>query len=185
MNFYLILSYDEYLLFRSLTVAALKYGAQTLTMKNPSSKKTDSYLQATDGNLKPILTKVQELEQLTQKILPYLEPNIAMYCQIANLIGSKLVIIVANGSVATQLRFQTTDLLRYFKQDPFLKNILEIQCKVRPPESAMGRRRTPRPLPKMQSLSPETATIVSDIAESLEDPKLRDVMRRIAKNVKG
>lgn len=154
-------------------------------MKNPSSKKTASYLQTTDGNLQPILAKVQELDKLNQKILPFLEPNIVKYCQIANLIGNKLVIIVANGSVATQLRFQTTDLLRHFKQDPILKNILEIQCKVRPPESPVGGRRTPRTLPKMQSLSPETANMVSDMAESLEDPKLRDIMRRIAKNVKN
>jgi hypothetical protein len=97
------------------------------------------------------------------------------------LVGGKLILIAANGSIATQLRFITADLLKRIKREPTLQHIQQIECKVRPVQSALSSRLTTQMSKKMPSLSPETAEIVHEIAGSIEDPTLREVMERIAK----
>ena len=110
-----------------------------------------------------------------------LPENLASYCQVANLVGNRLVLIVANGSIATQIRFLSADLLEKFKQDAILKRIQGIDCKVRPSPSS------PKPTNayqrKMPPLSQETAELVRDMAGSLEDPKLRKIMEKIAGHI--
>lgn len=149
--------------------------------QNPSKKAT-SYLQATGHELKTLFAKVKELRRLNEKVMAYIDPALGAYCQVANFSAGRLTIIAANGSIATQLRFQTLDLLRRFKQDPSLQFIREIQYKV---QSTSPHLPSPRSAKKsMAALSPETAGIVSMMAESITDPKLREVMDRIAKRVK-
>jgi hypothetical protein len=79
--------------------------------------------------------------------------------------GGILVLIVANGSVATQLRFQIPDLLKKFKLDPILKRIHDIQCKVRPAPSSS---RVDKASNTMPTLSPESAQIMRDIITMLQ-----------------
>jgi hypothetical protein len=121
------------------------------------------------------------LEDLNQRVAAYLDKNIAEYCQVANLLGNKLVILAANGSIATQLRFQVSDLLRKFKQDPKLRHILQIESKVHPGFSRHApQQSTPSKGKKMPPLSAGSAEIMNEFAETLEDPKLKAVMKRIA-----
>ena len=154
-------------------------------MSDSSSKKANRYFQSDNKDLQLLFAKIKELDILNQKIAGYLDPNIRKYCQVANFSGNRLTIVVANGSVATQIRFQTNDLLRQFKQDPLLQTIQDIYCKVRPAPISHTAPKVNMPFKKLEDLSPETAEIVWEIAESLEDPKLKEAMQRIAKHVKN
>lgn len=149
-------------------------------MDHFSSKKADTYL---TNDLHTLLVKVKQLESLNRQLAQYLEPNIAPYCQVANRVGSRLVLVVANGSIATQLRFQTPDLIQKLSHDPLLEGIKEIQCKVRltptPPS-----RLSHSPTNTLALLSPETAKTIQEMAESLEDPQLKNIMQRIAEHTK-
>jgi hypothetical protein len=152
-----------------------------LAVRDKNSKKIDDYLQSPNNDLRSLYAKIKVLEDLNQRVTTYLDKNIAEYCQVANLLGNKLVILAANGSIATQLRFQVSDLLRKFKQDPKLRHILKIESKVHPGFS----RHTPlQSIPstakKMPLLSAGSAEIMNEFAETLEDPKLKAVMKRIA-----
>src|SRR5262245_6534608 len=108
-------------------------------MKEYSYKKADIFLETDNRELKSVFAKIKDIAELNKQVIPYLEPNVANYCQVANQEGKRLILVVANGSVATQLRFQTLDLLRKFKQNPKLQHIQEIQCKVRPPQPTSNR----------------------------------------------
>ena len=151
-------------------------------MSNKSSKKPHDFLQTDNRDLRAVFAKIKAIAELNTQMQPLLDANLRNYCQVANLIGDRLILVAANGSIATQLRFQTAELLTKFKQHPILHTIHAIHCKVRPanlPQSSHT-----RPI-AMQPLSTSTADIVRDIAKNLSDPKLRAIMERIATRTKG
>ena len=132
-----------------------------------------------DSELQLLFAKLSELTTLNNAVAAYLNPAIAPYCQVTHLAANRLTMLAANGSIATQLRFQTAELLQQFKQDVLLEKITVIQYKVRPFT-------TPSSMPssiqfkKMQGLSQPTAKMIHNTAMSLADPSLREVMQRIA-----
>lgn len=146
------------------------------------SKKADTYLQAESRDLRLVFAKIRELQIINEKLYAHLDPHIAKYCQAANVAGNRLILIVANGSIATQLRFQLSDLLKKLKSDPhpLIQKIHDIQCKVHPGFTLPALQSSAYPRQKMQPLSPETANMIQEMAEAIEDPKLREIMERIA-----
>ncbi|HEX4044708.1 MAG TPA: DciA family protein [Gammaproteobacteria bacterium] len=149
-------------------------------------------LKSTNRDLLYILSKVKELISLNQQVAVYLDPAFRPYCQVANSSAGKLTLLTANGSIATQLRFQTNELLAYFKQDPKLCHIKEIHFIVRPITTNMGTRtvttssgrgKSEQKKSGMQPLSRRTADTVRQIAQSIVDDELRKVMEKIAGNV--
>jgi len=146
-------------------------------MVKSDPKKINSLLTTDHRQLEFILQKVTQLNKLNQRVAAYLDPNLVNYCQVANQSNEQLIIVVANGSIATQLRFCIPDLLKKLQQDPLFKKIKNIQCKVLP---TLHQSLSQAVTPKMPLLSTETASLVQNIADSLEDPKLREIMQRIA-----
>lgn len=149
-------------------------------MHNSYSKKANAFLQTDNRDVRSVFAKIKELEELNRNMSAYLDAGIKDYCYVANRIGNRLIIIVANGSIATQLHFKTADLLKKFKQDPILQKIQNIHYKVRPALMQAPSRQLNNKTKKMQLLSSKTAGIIREIAESLADPKLKEVMERIA-----
>jgi hypothetical protein len=142
------------------------------------SKKADSYLAGNNQSLQTIMLKVAQIKQLQQRFLKYIEPNLKAYCQVANCSGTKLVVVVANGSVATQLRFASPDVLRRFKQDAVFKYITQLEIKVRP--QGQDRVRSATKPTRTLGLSTESAAIVAEVADTITDPKLRAALLKIA-----
>lgn len=169
---------------KNLTFSATKKSAKLMRTAGvhgmkPSSKKPLSYMQAGNRDLQFIFSKIRQLEEVNKQVADYLGPALATNCQVGNMENGKLILIVANASVATQLRFQSADLIQQFKSNALLKNIREIQCKVRTVSPVLN----PSTNKKQQQvclLSQDTADIVQSMADSLEDPKLRQIMQRIA-----
>jgi len=154
-------------------------------VSDQSSKKGFDYLQSGNSDLSSLLKKVKILDELNKRVATYLDKAIADYCQVANLLGNKLVIIAANGSIATQLRFQVTDLLRKFKQDPHLSHIQQIDAKVHPNFlRQQSRQSLSRQNKSMEPLSTDTAETINKLADTLDDQKLKEVMKRIASHTR-
>ena len=148
-------------------------------MSDHPTKPAHSYLHEQNQDLRSLFAKIKLLKALNAKVSGILDPDLGKYCQVANLVENRLVLMAANGSIATHLRFQTPDLLKQFKTEPLLANIRYIQCKVCPP-SSLHTPSSVAPQRIVQPLSEETAAVVADMAMSLEDPGLREVMERIA-----
>ncbi len=153
-------------------------------MTNLGNKKAMNYFSSNDHDLQFVLARAKKLSHIAAKVMAYLDPAIAAYCQIANLTGNKLIILTANGSIATQIRLQTADLLPRLQADdePALKIIKSIHCKVQPDliKPISNRNKSN----KVEKLTSETANIIKAIADSLDDPKLKAIMQRIATRVK-
>lgn len=155
-------------------------------MKDIKPKKANAFL-SRNRELPQVFAKIKQLDILNRLMADHLEPNMRQYCRVAHLTGGRLTLVVANGSVATQLRFQTNDLIRRFANVPALRQVKEIHCKVHPSIAQTARtasRPTARQQRQMPLLSTETAEIVKYIADSLEDPRLRAIMQRIASKKK-
>ncbi|TAK75634.1 MAG: DUF721 domain-containing protein [Gammaproteobacteria bacterium] len=148
-------------------------------MTTPPFKKIAGYLQAQGQELQFVLAKAKKLAELNQQIALLLDPPLREYCQVANLERGRLVILAANGSIATQLHFRLPDLLKRCQQDPALQSIREIHCKVR-----LSQMPSTQPADEMMKpLSPDTAEAVKEIAQSLDDPRLKAIMEKIASRV--
>lgn len=153
-------------------------------MKEIFSKKAGNYLLDDHPDLHAFYLKLKALDELNAHVSRHLHPDVRAHCQAANLVDGRLILIAANGSIATQLRYQIPELLTQFKSDPALHHIKDIFCKVRPPLARSQRKLTPPAASKMAPLSPQTAKMVDAMADSIDDPKLREVMKRIAQNIK-
>ena len=142
-------------------------------------KKADAFIEPDKGDLRFIFSKIKRLQELNRKIFSYLDPKLAEYCQVANSIENKLVLVVANGSVATQIRYLTADLLNYCKQEPALQHIKTIECKVRPSQTPVAARMAETPA-RHATLSPQAACVIKELAETMEDPVLKEILERMA-----
>lgn len=152
-------------------------------MKN-TVKSISDLLMPNQRELQTILSKVKAIKSLNQIIIPMLPANLQKYCQIANLSQGVLTILTSNGSAAAELRYHLGDLLKMVRTVPTLKHIREIQSKVSPSSQPVGVERgktTKRPY-KPSPLSQATADIMQAMAETIEDPKLRDIMLNIAQH---
>ena len=152
-------------------------------LQTPPHTKADAPTQIRNQDWHYLLTKINTLQHLNQRVLPYLDANIQPYCQVANKVGDKLVMVANNGSVATQLHLQSADLLIKFRQDPLLNNIRHLSCKVQVFTSiAQGQLRHYQPI-KMAPLSLQSAETLQQMADSLTDPKLKAIIKKIAAHV--
>lgn len=131
-----------------------------------------------ESALLPIFAKANILNELNKKIAVHLDSHLQAACAVANVDRNRLILLTSSGSHATQLRFQIPELLRKFNQDAALKRFTDIQILVRPEVNTSY---TPRPR-KLPLLSKETAALMQSIAETCSDPKLKEVLSKIAKN---
>ncbi len=82
--------------------------------------------------LERIFAKVQQLKQVNEVFLACLDSKLKRHCVVANIYTDKLVILVENAAVGTQLRFSTPDLLPLLRQKhPLLREIKLIEWKVK------------------------------------------------------
>ena len=141
-------------------------------------KKAAELFENTQGNWQTILSKVKALNTLNKKVADYLDPSMQAYCQVANFTTNKLIIAVANSSIATQLRYQAGYLLERFSRDRTLRHIQHIEIKIQAVAPSFLEAHSPTRT--MPTLSPATAELIKKAAEELTDPQLQEIMQRIA-----
>lgn len=133
-----------------------------------------------DGkSLTGIFKNLARLRELNQLFEQNIDKSLAAHCSVVNILNGSLIIIADNGSWATQLRFHIPDLLEKFRRSPLLHGLKSITCKTRPDfkleNSAKKRKR-----PEMKKISRKTAEEILRDAETIQDQKLQQVLRRIA-----
>lgn len=147
-------------------------------------KKTDALLDDLDSkerDLAFVLQKVKHLSNINQIVLPLLDPSYRDMCQVANIEGDKLIIAVKTSAIATQLHFQTVELLNAFRKHPNLARIKHIKVKV---SQSLPTRLNQKPNRKVETFTPATAALIEELSEGMEDPELQAIMKRIAKSGK-
>ncbi len=144
---------------------------------------TNHILKNESKTLHNLFKKLDQLHELNRVFALYVEAGIVSHCQVANLQNNCLIVIVDSANWATQLRFLIPDVIAKMKRHSGLENLQAICCKTRPDTQKHSARKK-RPATPMQQLSAESADYLLSVAETLEDEKLRKIMKKIAGRVK-
>lgn len=148
-------------------------------MSDSKSKKPIAFLE-TDSTVHVLWHKLKKVEQLHTLVSKHLDKSLQSYCKVTSFVSGKLTIVAANSSIASQLHFQRAELMRKLKQEPALGSLQTIHCKVQVHNKRTFRAPTKARIVK--PLSKETAKVISDIADGISDTKLREAMKKLAKN---
>lgn len=124
--------------------------------------------------LAQIFEKARYLSDLNTRLLRHIEPELAAHCQIANFAKGVLHIEVDSANWGTKLRYQVPDLLKVFRSEEQMHNLINIKTYINPPSAK------PRTLPSVAPLSAEAKIAISAAAESTTDEKLKAALRRLA-----
>jgi hypothetical protein len=152
-------------------------------MEPDSSKKLSEYLRTSHRDLDSVFIKVKELNLLNRQHALYLDPAMREYCQVANLTKDCLIVLVTSGSIAMRLQFTASDILKNLQKDfSSLKDVKTIQYKVRPSQGKPYAQEAVQQ--KIPRLSEKSAKAIREIADSIKDPALQAVMRRLALRIK-
>jgi len=128
------------------------------------------------GEVEHLVTQTRELKRLTRLLQAELNPSLAPHCHIARLTPPHLTIIVDSPAWSTRLRFQSTGLLRQLaKKHQIFRGVTDIEIKIYP---ARLQRRTPPSVPR--HISPGAAAVITDMANSIDDPGLKQALLRLA-----
>jgi hypothetical protein len=149
-------------------------------MTDSHSKKPLTYLEA-QGTVHVLWHKLKKMEQLHTVVNKYLDKSMQDYCKVTSFVSGKLTIVAANSSIASQLHFQSAELLQKLKREPALGSVQTIHCKVQPQNKRLHRAQSHSK--HIKPLSAKTAKMISDIADGIDDVRLREAMKKLAKNV--
>ncbi len=144
------------------------------------SKKAQEYLEKEGQHFQHVLQKVRQLQRLNEHFKAVIPENIRDLCYITNMQYDRITVVAANGSIATQLRFEGTDILRKLKNHDCFKYIKKIDCKVSPSLALPNKNPTGH---QIKPLTKQSAQIIKDIADSIDDDRIRDALKRIAEYV--
>jgi len=140
-----------------------------------------SYLQYESKTLSNLLLKFNRLKIWNKWLKECLseETLLLEHCHIVGLDKNSLIVIADNPHWVTRFRFFIPDLLISLKKQDDLKHIKSICCKVKPPRFTAIKR-------KRQSLiiSRQTAEIVQEAADKIENQKLKKILLKMASRAK-
>ena len=140
------------------------------------------YLQTDSKTLGSLLTRLKQLNHWNIYLRECLaEDELIHHCQIVNLSGNSLIVIADNPHWMTRLRFHIPELLKKLRVCQGLEKIQGICCKVQPNyiQAKTKKRHSP------QIMSDHTAAAIRDIANKLQDEKLRLILEKIASRCKN
>lgn len=151
-------------------------------MNDNHPKPITDLLQPNLKELQTLLSKIRAISLLNETVKNLLPSHLQKYCQVANLSNGILVMLTANGSAASELKNHLNPLLHQLHQTPNLRHIREIEVKVRPTSTPVGvhRGKATKSPTKPAKLTATASAAVSAVAETIEDPRLREIMKKIA-----
>lgn len=128
------------------------------------------------GEVEHLVTQTNELKRLTRLLQAELNPSLAPHCHVARLTPPHLTVVVDSPAWSTRLRYQSTGLLRQLaRKHQIFQDVTHIEIKIYP---ARLQRRTPSSVPR--DISPGAATVITDMANSIDDPGLKQALLRLA-----
>jgi hypothetical protein len=127
-----------------------------------------------------LLQRVERGRQLTHDIQTLLPSPLASYCQAGDLVEHKLTIITTSPVWAAKLRYLQPTLLQAFRSIPTLAQVTEINIKI---SNQPQHRQTPARGRKAH-MSPQSAELIRQTADSIEDPALRESLLKLSRHAK-
>lgn len=127
--------------------------------------------------LEQAIQRSRQLNRLASLVKERLGAEFDSHCQVTNVRTSTLILTVASTVWASRLRYQVPRLLQDFSRDERLSAITAIDIRVSPAIAEAQKPSTPL---RRASMSEEAAHCVRQCSESIDDPKLKSALARLA-----
>ena len=138
------------------------------------------FLLGKKGEVAQLVTQGRELQRLTRLLQKELDPSLAPHCRVGGLTPPHLTIVVDSPAWSSRLRFQSTSLIRQLnKKHKEFQSISNIEVKIYP---ARLQRREPASIPRY--ISPAAAEGITQMANSIDNPNLKQALLRLASRAK-
>lgn len=124
-----------------------------------------------------ILRRGQYLQRLNQLLSRVLDTESRLHCRIGNVRDGLLILYTDSTAWATRLRYQAPALLAQLQQQKGLEGLQKIELRVLPE----GKQEVKH---QKASLSNEAASCITACADGIEDERLRNALKHLAKHHK-
>lgn len=122
----------------------------------------------------------RELARLNEILGLYLDTQLNRVVQVASYRDGTLTLATANSTAAGQLRYLSRIHLQRLRQHDEFCGLLRIKVVSAPPD--MENRE--KPANPLQRLSPETGSLLRELAESLGQGEVSEALRRLARHAR-
>lgn len=126
------------------------------------------------------MQRVEHGRQLTHDLRALLPSPLADYCQAGDLTERTLTIVTSSPVWAAKLRFLQPALLKAFGSKPRLSQVTDIKIKI---SKLAVNRQDPAPGRKVH-MSPQSAELIRQAAEAMEDPALKESLLKLSRHAK-
>lgn len=130
---------------------------------------------ARDSHMKWLTTRARQLDRLDHLLQACLPSPFSGRCRLANVIGQVVVIHTTDAACASLLRFQATTVCSTLSAH-LPEPVTRLEVKVRPPGYSQ-----PASLDKASPPSAQSAALINQVADSLEDGPLKSALDRLAR----
>lgn len=120
------------------------------------------------------LKDIQRIQRIQAILNDVLSPELVQQVRVSRLRNQSLVIVVSNPGTASRLRYMQREILTHVAQRASL-HCSRLEVKVLPANSAV-----PAAVKKTHTLSAQSAALLKQTANQIEDPQLSDAMRRLS-----
>jgi len=129
------------------------------------------------GNTVPALYgQALRLIELQKQLRALLPPSLGLHVSVGNCRNGILTVYADSAAWAARLRFEVPGLLKRLEETSPDAGIRTLRIRIRPPDPA------PAPVTGKPLLSAASARLLQDVAESIDDPALRDSLLRLSRH---
>lgn len=144
-------------------------------MKRPQI--LDKFLSSPNNELEGLITHAKRLRRLQGQYQQAVPENLAKNCHVANFQQGQLTLCCQSSAWAMRLRLEKDQLLATLKSVSTFRSIDNIQVITQPASQPIEKKENIDKIP----MSPESARAISQMADSMNDPRLRDSLMRLAR----
>ncbi len=130
-------------------------------------KNTETFADFSAAHFK-LWKKCEVINQLSQLLQNYLESNWQQHCKVANFREEILIISVANSALATQLRFQSANVLTFFQRHNIHFKKIELII-----DNNFWRTQQKQQKTEKLELSTSSKTVFKSVAKTLKNERLK------------
>ena len=147
------------------------------TTKNLRPRPLYAFFTTSNSKAGLLLKHANYINQLQSELHNYLGQPLNSHCKIANYKKDILIIHADSPGWAAKLRYMTPDILSFMHQQFRLTNLKTIRVKVSPCS-----KKPVKSLKKQITLSPTSAKLINDVANTVSDHALKTSLLKISRH---
>lgn len=141
-----------------------------------------SLLSDGDSQLGRLCQHIDNLRNLENKLLAYLDPPLNVHCALANYTNNTIVLHTDSPTWAAKLRFRTPEMLSYMQHECKLETLKTIRIKIIPLTGQLDKTQPGKTVTRRLTISSISANFINNVAFTMSDIDLRTSLIKLGKH---